>query len=124
MAWLFGGLGWRTLYLKNAYGFVRHGFRVTLCAWYENSLHGMIVLHAMIAYDRSIGKRETFVQERQVLYHFRTRGSDGSAGPARGSPARQGPSGRQLAVSSLKNEKGESAGHPRVSKTKTRVMMA
>ena len=51
------------LYLNNAYGFIRHGIRVTLYAWYEKLLPGMIVLHAMITYHRSFGTRKAFVQE-------------------------------------------------------------
>ena len=43
--------------LNNSYGFIRHGIRVILCTWYDELLIGMIVLDAMIRYDRSIGTR-------------------------------------------------------------------
>ena len=83
----FSVLGWMTRYLNNAYGFIRHGIRVRLYAWYDKLLLGMIALDAVITYDRSIGMREAFVQEATgFLYHFRTHGP----------PARQGSYGRQM----------------------------
>ena len=85
------------IYLSNTYGFIRHGVRVVLYAWYEKLLPVMIVLDAMITYDRSIGTRDAFVQEAATFESF----SDprfGSAGSARGAPARQGSSGRHLHV--------------------------
>ena len=68
--------------------------RNSLSLWYEKLLPGVIVLHAMISYDRSIDTREAFVQEAASFVSF----SDprvGSARPARGASARHGPSGRQ-----------------------------
>ena len=92
------GLGWMTTYLNNSYGYILPYIRVVLAAWYEKlkpGMMGMIVLDAKVTYDRSIGRREAFVQEAACFVSF----SDprvGSAGPARGAPARQGPSCRQL----------------------------
>ena len=100
-----GGLGWMTIYLNNTYVFSRHGIRVTFYAWYEKLLPGVLVLDAMITYDRSVGTREAFVQEAASFVSF----SDprvGSACPARGAPTPdKGPS-----AGSCKFVQSESAG--------------
>ena len=95
---VFSRLGWMILHLNNTYGFIRHGVRVTLlCLGYAKLLPGMIVLHDKMPYDRCIGTKEAFLQEAASVVSI----SDprvGSAGPARGASARQGPSGKQLQV--------------------------
>ena len=82
----------KTEYLHNTYGFIRYVIRVIPNAWYEKLLLDVVVLDAMTTHDRTIGTREAFGQEAVSFVSF----SDprvGSSSPARGAPARQGPSG-------------------------------
>ena len=69
----------------------------------------MIVLHAMTTYDRSIGRKEAFVQEAASFVPF----SD----PPVGSGATQGPSGRHLSVSKGKCADRICGFDPRVNQT-------
>ena len=94
----FSGLGWMILYLKNTYGFIRHGIRVTLLclvrevtAWYNCSAR-----YDITRSEYGISPREKLVLDAASFVSF----SDpwvGSVGPARGAPARRAElSGRQL----------------------------
>ena len=114
-----GGLGgniWGEIYIVPATASSPHGIRVTLALCLGTSNYCLvIVLHAVMTYDRSIGTREAGSGKFCITY--------GSAGPTRGAPARQWSS----AVASLTTADpwARSAGLTRGSaENNSRVMMA